>query len=350
MSSFLFETITSAEAANYNAAADTLTFAGANGALITAAYIAAAGATPEHVAVTFGPRSVDFGTGIYGDQDIRLSDGSMFYVGGAGPDAASGTTFGDALYGGQGADSLTGGDGRDLLQGNQGADLLAGGLGNDAIFGGQDNDSISLGDASSPPSETNWTNGNKGEDVIVGAAGSDTILGGQGSDLVSGAGGDDLLLGNLGDDTINGDDGADVLIGEGGVDVLNGGGGADVFVFGPGSSSAADRTLVDQIFDWSALDRIHIDGAALGYTEVAPTTMMGGYGYGGYDYGGGTGYAAMLSLANNQMAAYPGIDIVAAQVDADVVVFVDSDGDDVADLGILLSGASLADISASNFF
>ena len=352
MATFTFETVSITDAANFSAATDTLAFSGVNGAQITVLYLAATATTPEHVTVSFGGRSVDFGTGIYGEQDTRLADGSMLYVGGPSGDSLMGTAFGDGLYGGLGGDTLNGADGQDLLQGNQGADVLDGGLGADAIYGGRDDDNITLGPAGS--TDANWANGNRGADVITGAAGADTILGGQDNDALSGADGDDLLVGNLGDDVVNGDAGADTLIGEGGVDVLTGGAGSDAFLFGAGSSSAAER-LVDQVLDWSALDRIHIDGAQAGYVEIAPAAPMmmgGGYGYGGYDPPPqpDTGYGAMLARANEQMAANPAVGIVAARVDLDVVVFADINGDHAADLAIVLSGATLTDISAANFF
>jgi len=350
MSAFRFETITAGEAANYSAASDSLAFDGGNAAQISVAFVAAAAGSPEHVTLSRGGQSMDFGTGVYGEQDIRLADGSMLYVGAPGGDAVAGTAVGDGLYGGQGDDSLDGGDGADLLQGNQGGDRLAGGLGSDSVYGGQDNDNISLGAAASPASETNWTNGNRGDDVIAGSAGPDTILGGQGVDMLNGGGGGDLVVGNLGDDTVSGDDGADTLSGEGGADLLSGGEGADSFIFAAASSSAASQ-IVDQITDWSFEDHIHVEGAAAGYAEVAPPMVMYGYGYGGGGYGDGGSYDYMgaLNRANQELALDPGLGVVAAQVGFDVVVFADTDGDRTADVAVVLAGATLADISPGSF-
>jgi Ca2+-binding RTX toxin-like protein len=349
MTAYRFSSISTTEAMAYNATVDSLGIDATNAAQISVAYLAADSAAPERVVVSLGAQSQTFGTGIYGETDIRLSDGSMLFIGGAGGDAASGTAAADGLYGGQGGDSLDGGDGSDLLQGNQGADSLSGGADSDTIYGGQDNDIIRLGGSAAAAGETNFANGNRGDDAIQGGAGTDTILGGQGADALSGDGGGDLMVGNLGDDVLSGEAGDDTLIGEGGTDFLSGGDGADVFIFAAGSSSAALQAP-DQIGDWSSLDRIHLEGARLGYAEVSAPTSMGGYGYGGYDYQPPATFASMLAKANEALSGDPNLGVVAAQLDFDVVVFADVDGDHTADLAITLSGATLADISAANLF
>ena len=57
MASFDFESITVSQAANFNAAVDSLNFqtAGATGAMVTVAYI---GAGPDQVAVTLGGQTM----------------------------------------------------------------------------------------------------------------------------------------------------------------------------------------------------------------------------------------------------------------------------------------------------
>src|SRR5205085_1557272 len=155
-----------------------------------------------------------------------------------------------------------------------------------------DNDTIHVGAVAgagqaalvSPASETNFANGNKGDDIIVGAAGADILLGGQGSDMVSGGDGNDFLNGNLGDDILNGDAGADTLQGEGGQDILTGGDGADTFVFAAGSSNAAIQQ-VDVIMDWSSADHLRLDGVAVKFAAVS-AAVTPGYTSGGYDYPG----------------------------------------------------------------
>jgi hypothetical protein len=207
-----------------------------------------------------------------------------------------------------------------------------------------------MGAASSSPAETNFANGNKGDDVISGGAGPDTLLGGQGTDVVDGGGGGDFLNGNLGDDIITGGGGDDVIAGEAGSDLLTGGDGADLFTFAAGSSSAPGG-VTDTILDWTAADRIHIEGARAGFAAITAPTMPG-YSYGGYSYGpmpGDDSYAAMLAQANMTFSDDPSIGVIAAKVGFDVVVFADIDNDRMADLAIVLSGATLFDTSASNF-
>lgn len=343
MTAFRFETISAQDAAGF-AAADSLAFDGAGAAQATVLYGA------DRITIAFGGRSMEFGLGIQGQTGTRLADGSMLYVGASSADNVAGTVFGDGIYGGAGGDSLDGGDGGDLLQGNQGEDSLMGGLGSDVIYGGQDNDQIRLAPAGSAAPETNFANGNKGDDVLVGGPGSDTILGGQGTDVISAGDGGDFVNGNLGDDILQGDGGEDTLSGEGGSDFLSGGDGADLFLFAAGASNAALQ-MTDSISDWTAADRIRIVGAQAGYAEVT-APMIPGYRYGGYDYGpspGDESYPALLALANQALAASPGVGVVAAKAGFDVIVFADTDGDRQADLAITLSGATLFDISADNF-
>jgi Ca2+-binding RTX toxin-like protein len=351
MANFRFDTIGVSDAMTFNGAADTLSIPGANAAQITVLYAAATADTAEHVTLVVGGQSVDFGTGLYGDTDTRLADGSMLFVGGAGAEQANGTALNDGLYGGQGGDSLDGGDGGDLLQGNQGGDRLDGGLGSDAIYGGQDNDTIHVGVQASPAGETNFANGNKGDDVVLGGAGADLLLGGQGADVVDGGAGDDFLDGTLGDDLVTGAAGADTVLGEGGADMLGGGPGDDRFVFAAGSSDAGAK-LVDTIIDFEPGDRIHFDGASLSFGSVsAPPPVMGGY-YGGYggDYGVvANGYADMLARANAAMAGDPSLDIVAADTNEGLVVFADTNGDDQADLAVMIPGLTLAELSGATF-
>jgi Ca2+-binding RTX toxin-like protein len=343
MSAYRFETIAAGEAANFGPA-DTLSFDGTNAAQVTVLFAA------DHVTLQYAGRSMDFGSGIQGQQNVRLADGSELYIGTNNPDSVSGTAQNDGLYGGAGADTLDGGDGGDLLQGNQGDDSLMGGAGSDIAYGGQDNDTIRLAAFNAGGTETNFANGNKGDDVVAGGPGADILLGGQGSDIVSGGDGADFVNGNLGDDILGGDAGDDTLSGEGGADFMTGGDGADLFLFAAGSSNAGLQQL-DQILDWSSADHIRIDGVRAGYAEVT-APMMPGYMYGGYDYGptpGDESYAALLALANQTFAADASLGTIAARSGFDVIVFADTDNDRMADLAIVLAGASLTDVSATNF-
>src|ERR1700741_47172 len=84
MATYTFETITSAEAANYSAATDTLQFttAGANAWQASLAFNPNGefDGAPDYVTITLGDRSVTFGFGIHGS-DGRFADGSLLFVG-----------------------------------------------------------------------------------------------------------------------------------------------------------------------------------------------------------------------------------------------------------------------------
>jgi Ca2+-binding RTX toxin-like protein len=361
MASFDFESIPVSQAANYNAAVDSLNFqtAGASGAMVTVSYLA-----PDQVGVTLGGQTITFGAGLMGGA-ATFADGSHLFVGGPGGDAATGTALGDGLFGGLGDDTLAGGEGNNLLQGNQGADMLSGGSGNDTIYGGRDNDNIDVGLG------VNFGQGNMGNDTVSAALGSgpNTLLGGQGNDVVVGAGDNDFLNGNLGDDSVSGgagndvlrgEDGADTLDGGLGADTMNGGAGPDRFIFGPGSS---DVTLqgADRIEGWSTEDVIDIPGVAAGLYMIPVSYDYDGGGYGGYGGYGGMGgmggmgatvmpitFDAALAQANAWFRNYPNW-IVTAQVDEGVAVFVDSNGDRVADLSFILVGANISDVTGFAF-
>jgi Ca2+-binding RTX toxin-like protein len=347
MSTFSFQTITGAQAAAFSAAADSLNFGAGEANQVTVAYQSA----PEQVAISFNGQSMTFGPGVYGALSLKFDNGGMVFVGGTGADSAIGTAASDAMFGGPGGDTLTGGDGANVLQGNQGADSLVGGTGNDSIYGGQDNDAIVLGTGAA---ESNFTNGNKGDDTISASNGADVVLGGQGDDQITGGTGGDVLDGNLGNDTIVGGPGADTITGEGGYDVMTGGGGADLFVFAAGSSDVSNA-LADRIRDWAPGDHIGLPVHG-GYAEAMnPSAGMpptGGYDpYGGYTPPPPTSdeFTSATNTANMAMAGDHTLQIVAVQDSADVTVFVDTNGDHVVDLAVVLLNATLAQIDATNF-
>jgi Ca2+-binding RTX toxin-like protein len=368
MASFDFETITPEQAANFNARADNLHFqsGGATGAMLTVAYLPASGATPEQVAVTLGGQTVVFGAGLYGETGITFPNGSLLFVGGPEINIVTGTALADGLFGGPGDDSFAGDDGDDLLQGNQGADVLAGGLGNDVIYGGRDNDAIDVG------AGANFGQGNLGADTVSAAlaTGPNTLLGGQGDDVVIGSGAADFLNGNLGNDAVSGGAGADILRGEDGADTLEGGAGADTldggagpdrFVFGVGSSEVSAQGA-DRVDGWSMEDVIDVPGAGgLGALYMLPLAYDydgGGYsgmgGMGGMGGMRGTGsvipmtFESALAQADAWMRAYPEY-IVTAQIDTGVAVFVDTNGDRLADLSFVLANANVLDVTGNLF-
>jgi len=344
MANFSFETITAAEASAYQASSDSLAFSTGAARLLGVQFQP----TPEQVVVSLLGRSVMFGPGLYGET-ATFADGGTLFVGTPGADVVTGGAAGDALFGGLGADVLNGGDGADILQGNQGADTLSGGPGANTVSGGQDNDLITLGVG---VDGSNFANGNRGDDTVNGSDSGDTLLGGQGQDLITGGSGADLIFGNLGDDTINAGGGADTINGNAGYDVITSGAGADLFIEEAGSS-VIDVQLSDRILDWTSEDRIHLPVSG-GYAEVVATPIappnpdpyggMGGYGYAPIDDFTAAQSAAAMALAGNAALA-----VVAAQAGADVVVFVDSNGDHQADMAIILSNTALSSIDQGNF-
>ncbi len=347
MSIYSFQAITTAQAAAYSGAADSLNFGAGQANQVTVAYQG----TPEQVIISFNGQSMNFGTGVYGDLDLKFDNGGMVFAGGTGADSAVGSAAGDAMFGGAGGDTLNGGAGANIIQGNQGADSLVGGSGSDTIYGGQDNDTIVLGTGAA---EANFTNGNKGDDTITASNGADIVLGGQGNDLITGGSGGDILTGNLGDDTIVGGVGADTITGEGGYDVMTGGAGADVFVFAAGTSDVSNP-LADRIRDWSASDRIglpvhggYAELANPGATAAAPPVSDP---YGDYSYPTATSdeFTTATDTANGAMSVNHALQIVAVQNSGDVTVYVDTNGDHVVDLAVVLLNASLAQIDGTNF-
>src|ERR1700735_666420 len=111
MATFIFETITAAQALAFDAATgDNLVFSNgaSHGSAMTISYVAATALTPAEVVVTdtIDGHSVTFGAGVEGLGDPGLgaaifSDGSTLVVGSnTAGDNATGTALGDAMFGG----------------------------------------------------------------------------------------------------------------------------------------------------------------------------------------------------------------------------------------------------------
>jgi serralysin len=275
--------------------------------------------------------------------------------GGAGDDRINGSIGRDILFGGDGRDFMIGAAGDDNLQGNKGNDVIQADSGADFVFGGQDDDDMSGG------SGDDWMNGNLGADTLNGGDGNDTMFGGQANDVMDGYWGNDRLVGDLGNDTLNGDDGDDILEGMAGADMLNGGAGADlmvggagddllrggqgpdlltgsegadVFRFEAGSGPLAGTFAGDTVVDFTAGDRLSVDGLSIG-------------GFAGA--GAAASFALALQSANAAFAA-SAVTAVGVAVGADVYVFFDGvDADRSADVAALLVGVSPADLDLGDF-
>ncbi|WP_374468692.1 calcium-binding protein [Phenylobacterium sp.] len=395
MATYAFETITADQAANITAA-DTVTFAGAANrvGLVYQSYDPAA-LSPEvpSILVTLDGRTVKFGTNFTQVTKVGqavFGDGSKLVVGDTSDDWIGGSAQDDGLYGGPGADTVHGGRGDDLVQGNGGDDLLNGDLGSNTLYGGQGNDTIYV--STDAEVRGGFAHGNVGNDEIYGGGGGDTLLGGKGDDLLAGLGGADYLSGDLGDDELHGGEGADTLLGGDGNDIIQTGGGADRVLAGAGddrvaifygggavvdgeggndtiTSVSAGKDILrggagrdvfefvshtdpaqgqdDTILDWSGADdklsfaQVSIYAGPGEAASILPRE---------YSEFVANSYAEALSIANEHISA-AGARYVAAQVGADVVVFVDSNGDpsDGADASVVLVGRSLADIGLENF-
>jgi len=71
-----------------------------------------------------------------------------------------------------------------------------------------------------------------------------------------------------------------------------------------------------------------------------------------YGYGGGgmaLDFPTALNGANTAFQMDPTVHIYAAQVGNDVDIFADTNGDHIADMAIILVGASLSSLDASNY-
>lgn len=399
MLAYAFDTITADQALNIQAG-DTLTFNGGPARGVTVVYqsydpLALSPEVPR-VFVTYEGRTVAFSTNLVQLSKagaLVMADGSKLYIADTSDERVTGSALDDGLFGGPGSDTVSGGDGRDLLQGNTGDDRLVGGAGRDSIYGGQGNDTIFTGsengggDTQGANTEGDWAHGNLGDDEIVGGAGADTLLGGQGDDFIGGADGNDILSGDLGDDELHGGLGNDTLTGGDGDDIVSGGFGQDLLTGGNGddqlvsqgpdaatlSGDAGNDTLVSggagfdvlygghgrdrfefaakitpdagveaNIMDWESHD-------TLSFAEVSILSDASGILPRSYSEFVATSYEQALRIANEHISA-AGAKYVAAQVGGNVFVFADlGDPADGADVAVILTGRTLADIGLSNF-
>ena len=171
--------------------------------------------------------------------------------------------------------------------------------------------------------------------IITGTAGDDVLKGGAGGDTISGLDGNDLLTGGKGNDFLDGGAGNDTLSATSGSDLLTGGTGEDVFLVG---KATATIDGLDRISDFeTGVDRIGFGGSfsLAGHTSAQVTAAD---------------YASALSAAQTAMAGNSLVDIVFAQVGADLVIFADASGHDTASAAVVLVGKTAADVSVWDLF
>jgi Ca2+-binding RTX toxin-like protein len=384
MTTFAFETITPEQALAIQSG-DYMTIAAGHASHVGVAYLAGDATTPASIAVTVEARTVVFGAEI-AELTLRgaldMGDFSLLRIGNEFRQVLGGGERADGLYGGAGDDTIHGAAGDDRIQGNTGNDMLYGDEGANTVSGGQGDDTIyttTYGEI-----RGSWAHGNKGDDEVIGGAGADTLLGGQGNDFIGGSGGSDYLSGDLGNDEIDAGSGNDTVAGGAGDDSLSSSDGSDVITGGDGNDQlvaygfghahldggVGDDTLVSASPEQSLLhggaghDRFEISSNT---RPAAPTDDVVADWEGGdsfyfaqvsthavlpqqYSELVSDSYEHALALANAHIANSGAI-YVAAQVGGDVLVFAETDGNlaNGADVAVILTGRTLADISLTNF-
>jgi Ca2+-binding RTX toxin-like protein len=215
----------------------------------------------------------------------------------------------EKLLGSASADTLTAGRGGSILFGNGGDDVLVGGMGDDTLDGGKGDDTIdySLSDAAVRVSLAIQ----EGQDT---GAGRDTL---RNMERLIGSRFGDHLTGSSAANAIDGGAGDDVIVGGGGADTLTGGGGTDRFVFL--STADSKPTAFDRIADFSRGEGDKIDLSAID----ANTKVKGDQAF---------TLADAFSGSAGQL-------VVTKHVDG-LLLSADVNGDRVADLSILLVGAT----------
>ena len=384
MASYAFETITAAEAQSIKAG-DTLTLAGPARS-VAVSYTPLGLPLPAQIILTAGGRTVAFGTELSELSlrgGVRVADGSKLFIGDFGSNGTIGSDLGGGLYGGGGGDTLLGRAGDDFIHGNSGDDSLQGGEGHDTVYGGQGADTIVIG-LEGDRNSGGFGHGNLGEDTLIGGAGADTLLGGQDADRLSGGEGDDYLSGDLGDDEIRAGGGADEIYGGSGNDSLFSGGGSDFIRGGDGSDfivsegqgfvwidgGAGDDTIVvagigmDRIRGGEGRDRFEvIAGERPGVDQIHAIhdwqadeslhfNQVGIYTLGAERYAETTADDMQQAIARARDLMGQGKAHVAVQVNGDVYVFAETNGDpaDGPDAAVSLVGVGLDAVDWTNFY
>lgn len=180
------------------------------------------------------------GSDAYLQDESGPDEGGDVFVGGAGVDTASYSTFFDDETGftaapplaislddvpndgrpGEGdnlvdVEDAIGGSGNDIIGGNPESNTLLGGSGNDLLDGGPGIDSVSGG------SDNDRVIGGDGADDVIGDSGDDGLEGGPGDDNLFGGSGEDGVGGGSGDDNLDGGSGPDFMAGNEGVDTAD---------------------------------------------------------------------------------------------------------------------------------
>jgi Ca2+-binding RTX toxin-like protein len=220
-------------------------------------------------------------------------------------------------------DTLTGGAGNQTLRGQAGNDTIDGGAGtNDRAdyFNSDSSVTVDLAGGTAQDGFGDTDTLINIEDVRGSNDFGDLLIGDGNANTLSGLGGDDMLVGASGDDSLNGGLGADFLLGGLGVDTLTGGADSDIFQYIATADSGIGAAR-DTITDFDALNEsevIFLDGLLSGTFQA------------GISAGGNTGFTATTSGSDTQ-------------------VLIDTDGDNTADMEILLTGVTATDVDITDF-
>ena len=227
--------------------------------------------------------------------------------------------------GSENGDTLTGHSGTNVLNGWEGDDMLSGEGGDDSLDGGDGNDTASYASAAGAVTV------NLAAGTSSGAAGNDTLAN---IENVIGSAHNDVLIGDSGANSLSGGAGDDRLTGNGGSDTLSGGTGADTFVFTSlADSPSGDPVVITDFSGKTTLStnsagrvvRSRGEGDQIDLSGIDANSNVGGDQAFTWSGGGFTGTAGEI---------YGSYDSGTGMTS----VFLDVDGDSIADMAILLAG------------
>lgn len=228
-------------------------------------------------------------------------------TGGTGSDELDLGFFGATIGNMSGIETVVGGDGTDSITfaGATSGLTLSGGI--ETVAGSSGTDSVTLGAAGATLSDVSAV------ETITGGAGIDTVTV---SDSTS-----TNIHGGAGADTLTGGSGNDLITGEAGADILTGGAGNDRFDYTAASESTSAAS--DTITDFDAVD--NTEQIFFEKLQTGTFSFIG---------------ASAFSAGSNSEARFD---------DTTKVLQVDLDGDGTADMEMVLTGVSLADLGAADF-
>ncbi len=234
----------------------------------TAVYATNAGAVYVELGAGF-TLETGLTTGTVGAADVVLSQDVLISI-----ENATGSAFGDRIYGTDGDNVLAPGAGNDIVYAEGGIDTLDYSAAEGAVFADISGlfvfESNSVAGTVSAGSTFLSTDYVYAFENLTGSAFGDRLYGNVGANSIDGGAGDDIIYGGAGADILIGGLGNDALIGELGVDIMTGGAGADRFFF-----STAPDGAVDIITDFgNGIDKLLIQRTAFGLGLTDPVNLV----------------------------------------------------------------------------